>query len=166
LATLVLVTGGDAQPPGKKGKKGGPGQRLTTEQIVERILSFDKNGDGKLTKDELPERMQYLFEKGDANKDGVLDKEEIRNLATTLSQDGFGFGGRGGDLAPFAQAGGKGKGGKGGKGKGGFGGGFGPRGGAERALASLSLSGPTKEKAEAVVKSHEEAVRKLLEMAR
>src|SRR5262249_53897374 len=91
LATLALVAAGEAQPPGKgKGKKGGPGKKgggpgfgrgISEDQIVERLLSFDKNNDGVITKEELPERLQSLIEKGDTNKDGALDKEEIRKLA-------------------------------------------------------------------------------------
>ena len=50
-------------------------------RLVVRLMQFDKNGDGKLAKDELPERLQALFEKGDLNKDGFLDKEEIVKLA-------------------------------------------------------------------------------------
>src|SRR5260370_29187729 len=58
--------------------------RVTADDIVERILSFDKNKTGKVTKEDLPERMQYLIEKGDTNKDGALDKEEIKQLAAVL----------------------------------------------------------------------------------
>jgi Spy/CpxP family protein refolding chaperone len=67
---------------------------LTADEVVERVLSFDKNKDGKITKDELPERMQGLIEKGDTNKDGALDRDEIRKLATDLARDGTfpGFG--------------------------------------------------------------------------
>jgi Spy/CpxP family protein refolding chaperone len=61
---------------------------LSVDDIVERIMSFDKNKDGKVTKDELPERMQGLIEKGDTNKDGALDKDEIKKLATDLARDG------------------------------------------------------------------------------
>ncbi len=173
-----------AQPPGKKGKKGGDGfgkggpkgarggRGITEEAIVDRLLSFDKNNDGKLTKDELPERMQDLIARGDTNKDGALDKEEIRKLAVTLAREGLpaAFGDR------FAGGpGGFGPGGFGGKGKGGFQGGFkggfGPKGGfgagsLERTLTDLNLSDKTKEKAEAIVKAHEENVRRLLELAR
>jgi cytochrome c peroxidase len=84
---------------------GGPGGRggrfpagLTVEQIVERIMAYDKNQDGKVTRDELPERMQHLIEKGDTNKDGALDKDEIKELATKLAEErpfrGFGRRGR------------------------------------------------------------------------
>jgi Spy/CpxP family protein refolding chaperone len=145
---------------GRFGRGGfGGGRGLTADQIVERIMSFDRNGDGKITKDELPERMQDLIARGDTNKDGALDKDEIKKLAADPARDRSfpGFAGRG--IAGggfFAGTGG------------GFGGvaGFGP-GGVERALADLKLSDKQKEeKAEAVVKANQEKVRKLLEESR
>jgi hypothetical protein len=134
---------------GNGGFRGGRG--LTVDQIVERLMSFDKNKDGKLTKDELPERMQDLIAKGDTNKDGALDKDEIKALAAKLQQEGLprGFGGFGG-FGPFA----------GGRG------GFGPGSAAERALGELKLTDKKKEAAEAAVKAHQEDVKKLLELAR
>src|SRR5262249_18170624 len=75
---------------------------VTVDDIVERIMSFDKNKDGKITKDELPERMQGLIEKGDTNKDGALDKDEIKKLATDLARDG-GFPGFGAGGPPFGR---------------------------------------------------------------
>jgi hypothetical protein len=54
------------------------------DDVVERIMAFDKNKDGKVTRDELPERMHYLIEQGDSNKDGALDRDEIRKLAAKL----------------------------------------------------------------------------------
>jgi hypothetical protein len=148
---------GDGFKGGKKGGKGGFRGGLTVDEIVERLMAFDKNKDGKLTKDELPERMQDLIAKGDTNNDGALDRDEIRKLATVLARDGFafGFGGPGGGFGPGP--------------RGGFGPGLkgGPRpGGAERAVADLRLSGKTKEKAEAVLKAHQENVRKLMDLAR
>jgi hypothetical protein len=54
---------------------------ISTDDLVERLMSYDKNGDGKITKDELPERMHSLIEQGDRNGDGALDRDEIRRLA-------------------------------------------------------------------------------------
>ena len=45
-------------------------------------MSFDKNKDGKLTKAEVPARQQGLFERGDTDKNGVLDAAELRKVAT------------------------------------------------------------------------------------
>ncbi len=39
---------------------------------------FDKNKDGYLTKDELPQRLRHSFEKIDTNKDGKISREELR----------------------------------------------------------------------------------------
>lgn len=38
--------------------------------------AWDKNGDGKLTKDELPPNVRRNFEKVDANKDGFISRDE------------------------------------------------------------------------------------------
>ena len=54
---------------------------VATDDLVTHLMSFDKNADGKIALDELPERMHGLFEQGDTNKDGVLDSEEIKRLA-------------------------------------------------------------------------------------
>src|SRR5262249_20855257 len=86
--TFTEGGGGRAQPPGKK--KGPPpgfgkGPRASpVEQIVERLMVFDRNSDGKVTAEELPERLHHLIAMGDTNKDGALDREEIRTLASTL----------------------------------------------------------------------------------
>ncbi len=39
---------------------------------------LDKNGDGKIQKDELPQRRQKDFDSLDTNHDGVLDQEELK----------------------------------------------------------------------------------------
>jgi cytochrome c peroxidase len=76
-----------------------PGLRgLSAEEMAGRIMAYDKNKDGKVTKDELPERMQHLIALGDTNKDGALDQDEVKKLAAKLAQQrpARGFGGPGG----------------------------------------------------------------------
>ena len=59
---------GDAAKKGRGGR--GRGQRLD-------FATLDKNKDGKLTKDEVPERMQSFFDAIDANHDGAVSKQEL-----------------------------------------------------------------------------------------
>jgi hypothetical protein len=101
--TLLDRPLGLANARGRRGGAFGGNRGLSVDQIVERIMSFDKNKDGKVTRDELPERMQDLIARGDTNKDGALDNEEIRKLATDLARNrGFrGFADRGGRGAGF-----------------------------------------------------------------
>jgi Spy/CpxP family protein refolding chaperone len=107
--------GGKDGPPGKKGGGGGD-----PKAFVERMMAFDKNKDGKLTKDEITdERLLRLFDKIDTNKDGVVTKEELEAYAAKEMQGGGGRG-QGGP--------GGGPGGPGGRGPGGFGGPGGPGG--------------------------------------
>src|SRR5580698_4890256 len=99
LCGLVLVASFTmAQPPdggkdkggkgakGDKGDKGGPGgggKTATVEEMVARMMTFDKNMDGQLTKEEVTDsRLQSLFERADTNKDGVLTKEELTAFFT------------------------------------------------------------------------------------
>lgn len=51
------------------------------EVVVARMMSFDRNHDGRVTVDELSERMQGLVARGDRSGDGALDATEIRSLA-------------------------------------------------------------------------------------
>jgi len=55
--------------------------KLTPEQIIKR---FDKNGDGFLSKDELPMFLGKAFDASDKNGDGKLDREEVAALQKLL----------------------------------------------------------------------------------
>src|SRR5437879_5512100 len=88
---LILVFGltvslRAAQPPKDEPKKEQPKEAPSQAQIdafVARLMAFDKNKDGKLTKDEITdERLQRLFDRIDTNKKGVITKEEIVAFAT------------------------------------------------------------------------------------
>jgi hypothetical protein len=124
---LVVASLSGAQPPAggqekkEKGGKGGfgpggpgGGRTATVEEMVARLMAFDKNGDGKLTKEELTDsRLHALFDRADVNKNGVVTKEQLTALLTKEAA-ALGAGGPGGP-------GGFGPGGPGGFGPGGFG---------------------------------------------
>ncbi len=73
---------------------GGAGGGGSAASFVERIMANDKNKDGKVTKDELPENLQGMFDRLDTNKDGALDKAELEKAAARFggggSRRGFG----------------------------------------------------------------------------
>ena len=86
-------------PGGRRGPhaSGGPGADADARpSVVQRIKSFDKNKDGKLTKDEIPARMQQLVARHDKNKDKMLDKEELAAMSEQLAATVPGREGRGG----------------------------------------------------------------------
>jgi Ca2+-binding EF-hand superfamily protein len=68
------------------------------EETVKTLMAFDANGDGKLSRSELPERFQGLFDRADLNKDGFLTPDEIRKMAAAQAPppEPEGRGGRGG----------------------------------------------------------------------
>jgi Ca2+-binding EF-hand superfamily protein len=81
--------GGAARRPlaGVTGTPGGvaaPGE-VNPEMAFKRMMSmFDKNGDGKLQKDELPPRLAERFDELDTNHDGALDESEIKAILPQL----------------------------------------------------------------------------------
>jgi hypothetical protein len=173
LTALVVAGAAAAQPPD-------PAQQplrglvrpapLSVDDIVEHIMSFDKNRDGKVTRDELPERMHHLIALGDANKDGALDRDEIRKLATTLAAaPGQPGGPRAITLDRIDARFGPGPGAPGGFGGGGAIRGVGPGAGAgaiEGVVDDLKLSGQKKDQAMAAAKAHEVNIAKLMDQAR
>jgi Ca2+-binding EF-hand superfamily protein len=87
--------------PGRGGEKSeGETQAAMVEETVKTLMAFDANGDGKLSRSELPERFQGLFDRGDTNKDGFLTPDEIRKMAAAQAAPPDGRGGRGGGEGP------------------------------------------------------------------
>ena len=81
------------RPEGQPGGGGGPGDKPGGDgDFVTRLFQNDKNKDGKLTKDELPEAMQSIFERADTNRDGAIDRKEAEALAERMKQRGGGQG--------------------------------------------------------------------------
>jgi hypothetical protein len=128
----------------------GAGRQATIDDVIARLMSFDKNGDGKLTKDELPERMQDLIARGDTNKDGALDKEEIRKLAAELAREESGRGGPGGGPGGRPNQPGRPV----------------PPAALERAVNDLKLTDSKKESAATVLAAHKDSLRNLTQLAR
>ncbi len=76
--------------PGEGGPgRGGPGgfgrddqTNSMAQQMVNRLLTqLDKNGDGMLSKEEIPPRMLAQLARGDTNQDGYLSEDELLVLA-------------------------------------------------------------------------------------
>jgi hypothetical protein len=101
LAATSLVV---AQPPG-------PGQEVYSQSatggdLVTRMMEFDQDKDGKLTKSEVTDkRLHRLFTRSDANNDGTVTKEELASLALKEQSKNrgrsFGFGPPGGGPGGF-----------------------------------------------------------------
>jgi outer membrane protein assembly factor BamB len=94
-----------AQPPEEPRDDGPrpPAKRDTAaavNEMVSRMLAFDKNKDGKLTRDEMSDsRMERMFDRADADHDGVVTKEELTAWATKMAADDRGGPPRG-DMGP------------------------------------------------------------------
>ena len=74
LSVMVLLSTADGQPRGAKDK--------AESSIVTRMMAFDKDNTGKLTKEMITDsRLLRLFDLADTNKDGVVTKEELQALA-------------------------------------------------------------------------------------
>jgi hypothetical protein len=113
---------------------------VSVDDMVERVMACDKNKTGKVAKEDLPERMQHLVALGDTNKDGYLDRDEIKQLAIKMGQQGQGRGPN--QARPFTPA------------------------DAERALSQAALSGEPRDKARSLIDAYKEATRTVTEERR
>jgi Ca2+-binding EF-hand superfamily protein len=83
FATLPgLAADNDAEK--EKGKR--PAGGFLKGNADEFLKRFDKNNDGTLTKDELPEFLAGRFDRLDSNNDGKLDKGEVGKVVEMLGQ--------------------------------------------------------------------------------
>lgn len=65
--------------------------RVSADDVIARLLQFDRNNDFKIEMDELPERMRTLVVRGDRTDDLMLNISEIRRLTSLRPEVGFGF---------------------------------------------------------------------------
>jgi Ca2+-binding EF-hand superfamily protein len=86
LVSLCVVAGfaGPADDKAQKQKVPPAFAKLIQGSPEDFIKRFDKNKDGYLTKDELPPRLERLFDRVDANGDGKLDKKEVAQMQAIL----------------------------------------------------------------------------------
>ncbi len=76
---------GGGRPGGGSGRGGG---RMD-------LMSFDKDNDGKVSRDELPGQMAPMFDRMDANGDGFIDSAEIAEMRSRFGAGGGRPGGEG-----------------------------------------------------------------------
>jgi hypothetical protein len=82
LGSAVLVTEIPPVPPAP------PAPRARSPHaVIERLVSFDGNKDNRISREELPERMQGLIARGDRNGDAALDSNEILALVNVASSE-------------------------------------------------------------------------------
>lgn len=111
LAKLDADGDGNITQEEAGGGPGGPGGPMgDPSQMVDRMMSADQNGDGKLTADEVDPRMGMMLRGADQDGDGAVSKDELTTAVEQMQQrmGGGGFGGPGGG---FGGPGGGGRGG-------------------------------------------------------
>src|SRR5262249_1746577 len=78
------------------GKKGGKGTSETADEFIAKLMAFDKNKDGKLSKEEITDaRLHALFERADTKKNGYITQADLEALFQREKLEGGGFGGFG-----------------------------------------------------------------------
>ncbi len=80
------MRGGDRRPEGRPAQ----GTRPSPEQIKERFRQADKDGDGKLSKEETSERMRGSFDRIDADGSGFIEQKELEEMVRRFQQGGRG----------------------------------------------------------------------------
>lgn len=86
LVCAAGISGAQEPPPmpggGQEGGRGGRERRGDPAQRIQRLLQrFDKDGDGALSKEELPERFAERLMRADADGDGKITPEEFTKAA-------------------------------------------------------------------------------------
>ena len=92
--------GGGTRPTGDRPRPNQP----NPDRAAADLSSLDKDGDGKISKEEAPERMKERFDQVDRNGDGFIDKQEQEVILRFIRQR-MQEGGGGGQRRPDRGAG-------------------------------------------------------------
>jgi Ca2+-binding EF-hand superfamily protein len=65
---------------GEREEEQTPAPGPTADELLASLMAFDRNKNGQLEKAELPARMQGVFERGDTDKNNVLDAAELKKV--------------------------------------------------------------------------------------
>jgi hypothetical protein len=97
IALLIAASLATAQGPGRGEPRDGQNPGDAADDLVTRMMAFDKDKDDKLTMAEVTdERLHRLVRRADADQDGVVTKEELTALAARERISNRGGGGPGG----------------------------------------------------------------------
>ncbi len=78
---------GRGGPAAGGGPGGGRGGGRGPEAMLERMRSWDADGDGLIVRDEVPEMMrERLFDRADTNEDGVIDADELDAMVQSMGR--------------------------------------------------------------------------------
>ena len=70
------------RPPMRRPGQGPLQGQFNPQQLMNRL---DRNGNGKIDKDEIPERLAPLLERADLNSDGQIERRELEAVAERLN---------------------------------------------------------------------------------
>ena len=76
FATISVATAGDGATEGKRMRNNR--SRRAGKRLARRFAKLDKNGDGVLTKDEVPEQAWTRLQRADRDGDGSVSNQELR----------------------------------------------------------------------------------------
>ena len=89
LTLLMASTSVTLAQPRKENRSEQDQRNDRSNALVRRIKSYDKNGDGKVSKAEGSETLRRVyFSRIDTNRDGFIDKAELKKFGEELSQSG------------------------------------------------------------------------------
>ncbi|HID74791.1 MAG TPA: hypothetical protein EYP56_02200, partial [Planctomycetaceae bacterium] len=60
--------------------------------VLQRMMAADKDGDGKISKEEAPDRLKRRFNAIDTDQDGLIDKGELKRFVARIQRAGAGGG--------------------------------------------------------------------------